>query len=347
MTDKHRRLIVVVVVVVLILAVITLLLPWLRRYLLTQVVPGIEEEEQRFEKRLKLTIPHDTQPGEYELRVSWEDPQEGRLLTLSDPVTIVVSSNGDDVGGGGDGGGNGSGNGGGSGDSGANELSAPVRTFAFSPDRGHRVYGAYSGIRSDKGLSVVTLAHARAGLEKKVSVSRGDYWLYINAKHDRPGPVDVAVYLNNRAWKVVRLDKNDDRYRTHRIGLLRQFSGGVIRFRFLNDIYDKSDPTNEAKDRNLHIASWGLTTDPSRLPVAKTSRAVGGGRSQGWEVLPRLNQVIREELGSRFVVLDIWRYYAHRLTTKPTNREAIQSEAHLRNVMRYWKNVSPLRPRGE
>jgi hypothetical protein len=348
--------VVIMVFFALIIAVLIYIYPMLNRSLLTQVIPGLEEEEQVLEKKIRLTIPEDTEPGTYKFRVEWEDSQDESLLALVEEITIIVGdggssdnggndNSGSDSGGGDEGGGDNGGDGGGGGEE---EPARPVKAHTFAPHTGHVISGAYSGIRNDSGLTVATLAHSGARLAKKVVVSSDSYWLYVNVKHDRPGPVDMAVYLNDRAWKVIRLDKNDDRYWTHRVGLLRNFSGGTIRFRFLNDVYDKSDPTNEAKDRNLHIASWGLTTDASRLPLAKTvSRSVGGRATSGIVLLPGLNQVIREELGRQFVTLDIWKYYAVRLTASPKARESIRSEEQLRNVMQFWKGVRPSRPRGD
>lgn len=335
---KRSALLVIIAALSVIMAVFVFVYPALNRYMLIQVVPGLEEEEQVLEKTLRLTIPQDMEPGTYKFKIEWEDSQDDSLLALGEEITVVVT---DDDGDGGDGDSGGGG--------GEEETPArPVRIYTFAPHKGHVISGAYSGVREDGGLTVVTLAHTRARLAKKVVVPRDSYWLYVNVKHDKPGPVDMAVYLNNKAWKVIRLDKNDNRYRTHRVGLLRNFAGGTIRFRFLNDVYDRSAPTNEARDRNLYIASWGLTTDASRLPIKKTiSRGVGGGWLGGVILLPRLNQIIREELGRQFVTFDIWKYYASRLTALNRAREYIGSEDHLRNVMKYWKGVRPSRPRGD
>ena len=345
MEKKKLTLLVIIVALFTVAGVVIFVYPALNRSIRTQIVPGIDEEEQILEKKLRLTIPPDAESGTYKFKVGWEDSQDNSLLALSEEITVVVAD--DDTDGGGDGeGDNGGGDGGGGGEE---EVQArPVRTYAFAPHKGHAISGAYSGVREDSGLTVVTLAHEGARLAKKVAVPRDSYWLYVNAKHDKPGPVDMAVYINNKAWKVIRLEKQDNRYRTHRVGLLRNFTGGTIRFRFLNDVYDKADPTNEAKDRNLHIASWGLTTDASRLPLLNTvSKGVGGGATGRVALLPRLNQINREELGRQFVTFDIWKYYAARLTIPSTTRESIRSEAHLRNVMRYWKGVRANRPRGD
>ena len=70
------------------------------------------------------------------------------------------------------------------------------------------------------------------------------------------------------------------------------------------------------------------------------------GAVGGVVLLPRLNQIIREELGTQFVTFEIWRYYAVRLVALPSARESIKSEDYLRNVMQYWKGVRPNKPRG-
>lgn len=333
--------------------VVIFVYPSLNRYLSTQVVPGLDEEEQVIEKTLKLTIPEDAKPGTYKFNVGWGEAEDGSPLSLGEEVSVVICGSGggndgdnddgnDDRGGGNDGDGEDEEQ-----DEEQGEEEVQVRTYTYSPHKGHAISGAYSGVREDSGLKVVTLAHSTARLAKKIVVPRDNYWLYVNVKHDKPGPVDMAVYLNNKAWKVLRFDKNDNKYRTHRVGLLRNFSGGTIRFRFLNDTYDKSDPSNEVKDRNLHIASWGLTTDTTRLSLANTV-STGIKRIVGGVILmPRLNQIIREELGTQFVTFKIWRYYAVRLAALPGVRETIQSEDHLRNVMRYWKGVRPSNPRGD
>ena len=218
------------------------------------------------------------------------------------------------------------------------------RTFIFQAERGHSISGNYSRAELDNNRGIATIAHEKASFGKKVQVPRSNYWLYINAKHDKPGPVDVAIYVNNRAWKVIRLDKNDNRYRTHRVGRLRNFANATIRFRFLNDVWDANDPNNANKDRNLHVDWWALSEN-SKQP-AVTNKKFSPKQSAGIQILPRLNSIIREELGPQHINLDIWHFYAKRLTIVPTALESIQTEDHLRKVMRYWKGANPSRPRG-
>lgn len=157
---------------------------------------------------------------------------------------------------GGDSGGGGSSGGGGGGAESTTKSTAPGRTITFQIEKDHKITGAYSGIEPSK--KTVVLGGSNASVERKVTVARGTYYLEVHAKHDKPGPVNMVVYLNNKAWKVVKLDKNDNKYRTHRLGLLKNFSGGTIRFRLLNDTFDKKDPANTDKDRNLHIDWWRL-----------------------------------------------------------------------------------------
>lgn len=283
--------------------------------------------------------------------ISFDFILEGQMNEPQPPATPPPPPPGTGNGGGGNGGGGNGGNGGGGnggGESSNEESNRPQHSAQFPAATGHKISGSYSGLRRDGNLTVAKLAHSRARLERKVSVPLGDYWLFLYAKHDRPGPVKLAVYLNNRAWKVIELAGNDDKYRVHRVGLLRGFRSGTIRFRLLNDAYDRSMPTDEKTDRNLYIAAWGLNTDANRNPIviAALSRATGGP-SASPALLPRLNQFIREELGAHFVNFDIWFYYAKRLTTLSTNRVFIGTESRLRNVMRFWRGVSPNQPRGE
>lgn len=248
--------------------------------------------------------------------------------------------------GGGNGGGGGGGDGGGSGDN-EEPAATPIPTiFRYQTESSPRVAGQHSGPILDQGRTVIKLAHERAFVDQKVSVPLRDYWLFLNAKHDFPGPVDIGIYINGWPWKAARLDKNDNKYRTHAIGRLRNFAGGTIRFRFLKDKFDLSDPTNEQKDRNLFIDWWALSTG-NTVPLGVGG---SGGRrvitSSGQYLMPGLNQIIREELGDQHVNFDIWKYYAHRLVAQPTASEAINSELRLRHIMRYWHQVSPNHPRG-
>lgn len=258
----------------------------------------------------------------------------------------------------GGGGGSGSSGGGDSSDGGNEEVATrALRTYTNQAEKDQTVSGPYSGIIKDGTRTVAKLAANSSSLQKKVAVTRDNYWLDVTVKHDQPGPVTFAVYVNNQAWKVVKLDKNDNQYRTHRIGQLRNFAGGTIRFRLLNDTFDKSDPTNEAKDRNLYVDSWQLTTNDKFVSVplttkstatkkATSSASAGRARSAGWAILPNLNQIVTEELGAEFVTPPIWEYYAQRLTIAPSFPLSIQTEGALRNAMRYWKGVRPNDPKG-
>ncbi|MEX1997654.1 MAG: hypothetical protein WEA04_03185 [Candidatus Andersenbacteria bacterium] len=238
----------------------------------------------------------------------------------------------------------------GGGDSSSDEASAaPVRTLNFQVEQGHTILGSYSGIQKSGSQTVVKLAHPGAVLERQVTAPRDNYWLDVHVRHDRPGPIHMAVYLNNRAWKVIKFDQNDNKYRTHRIGLLRNFAGARIRFRLLNDTYDKANPANEELDRNLFIDWYRLTTgsSPAVAPPPSSRPQTASRRSAGWNILPQLNSYITQELGAAHVTFDIWQYYARRLTAPTNSPEAIQSETQLRNVMQYWKGVRPARPRGD
>ncbi|MBI4022000.1 MAG: hypothetical protein HY372_01460 [Candidatus Andersenbacteria bacterium] len=313
-----------------------------RRYLATQVSPIVELQLNR---KLKLTVDQQTQPGAYSFKLALEDPVSQQLLALSDPVTVNVTAaataeerdkDSTDAGTQSAGGGV------------TVTSQATRRTFVFQAEDSSQVTGSWSGVRSDGQRRVVTLAHQGARLSRQVAVPAGNYWLDINAKHDRPGPVDIVVYLNNQAWKVIRLSRNDNVYRTHRIGLLKNFSGAAIQFRPLTDTFDRHNPTDENRDRNLNIDWWRLTTETNlttdRLLIPAKD---GHDRSRGWHILPRLNQIVREELGQRFISFDLWRYYARRLTSPIYERDAVQTEQHLRNIMRFWRGVRPDQPQGD
>lgn len=321
------------------LMLVTLLSPPVRRYLATQVLPV---EETQLNRKLKLTIDKKTNPGTYDFVVSWEDPRDKKLLALSSPLKITVSGSDIDdddeevqdatssTGGGNT----------------ANQAGG--RTFVFQAEDSSQVTGSWSGVRTDGARRVVTLAHQGARLIRQVAVPAGHYWLDITAKHDRPGPVDIVIYLNNRAWKVIRLSQNDNVYRTHRVGLLKNFSGGTVQFRPLTDKFDRANPANEERDRNLHIDWWRLTTVTDLTTEQALSPARGSAaRSRGWNILPQLNQIVREELGPRFISFDAWRYYARRLTAPLYERDAVQTEQHLRNIMRFWRGVRPDQPLGD
>lgn len=214
------------------------------------------------------------------------------------------------------------------------------RTYRFEAERGHRLAGRHSRFETVGSRQGALLAQERSFIERSVSVVPGNYWLYLNAKHDIPHPVDVAVYLNNRPWKAIRLDKGDNRYRSHAIGQLKNFRGGKVRFRFLKDKFDGVQPD---LDRNLHIDWWGLTPNQSRVPIAA---GLSSRRTAGQILLPRLNQIVREELGPQHVNRDIWHFYARRLVLPARDHASIQTELRLRQVMRYWKSINPSIPRG-
>ena len=312
--------------------VVMLTVPQLRQFLSTQVAKDIN-----LQKKVKITVPENAPPGEHTFLINVQD-ENGELLTESELITIVVediSEGGDDPGGGGGGGG-----GGGEGD--GHKPSVPARTFAFAPERKHDVAGNSASIISDLGRVVVRLRSNSDSLSKSLKVPVDNYWLYIDAKHGVPKPIKVAIYVNNKAWKVVTLDKGDNRYRVHRAGLLRVFKGSKVHFRLVND-------QKGVNDRDFLIDAWALSTDPNlkRIESPASKGLIKGTRNRGVHFLPSLNQIIREELGKQFVVWDIWSYYAPRLVAQPDRREAIGTKDRLREVMRFWKLVSPHNPRGE
>jgi hypothetical protein len=60
-------------------------------------------------------------------------------------------------------------------------------------------------------------------------------------------------------------------------------------------------------------------------------------RSPGWSVMPHLSDVIADVLQEESVTMDVWRYYARRLTLPPEHHESLSSERSLVAVMRYWQ----------
>lgn len=168
-------------------------------------------------------------------------------------------------GGGSGGGSSGGGGGSGGGSSGGSAPQAPPikpkYVFVFQPEKGHIITGSQSGIRADGKRNIVRLAHGKALLEKAIKVPLANYWFEMTVKDDRPGPVKVAVVLNGKRWKTVTLNKNNDAYRTVRVGMLRRFKGGTIRFTLLNDTYDPKNPAHPPTDRNFEIDSWRLVSE--------------------------------------------------------------------------------------
>lgn len=182
---------------------------------------------------------------------SGDESPEPTPLPILPPASPSSSSGGNSGGGGG---------GGGGGDESDAQAEVTARILDFKVSANHQLTGAYSGLVSVGSKRVAKLASPAAALSRSVSVPADNYWLDVRVKHDRPGPVKMAVYLNNRAWQVIALTKADNKYYTHRLGLLRNFRQGTIRFRLLNDTFDRRQPSDEEKDRNLFIESWRLTT---------------------------------------------------------------------------------------
>lgn len=257
---KHTAILAVLSGVAAIILLIMVASPDLPLYLRTQVVPEVSEE---VDAEFTWTPTSDTPPGDYPLTLQITD-ENGAVTTEEVIITVLPEiaeqpeaeprrDEGDR--GGGDSGGGDSGGG----DDRETPPASTRRAVTLQAESGHTISGSYSGVEPNK--TTVVLAHARAILERTVKLDPANFWLEFRVKHDRPGPVYVAVYLNNRAWKVIALTQNDNQYRTHRVGLLRNFSGGKIRFRFLNDLHDKNDPTNADKDRNFHIDWWRLVPE--------------------------------------------------------------------------------------
>lgn len=339
MKTPVKRYFVLVIVVVGLLGLV-LSVPGWRKYLTTSILT-----ETTLEQKVVITIPADAQPGEHTFNINVEDGQYGDLLAQSEPVTIKVLALTND----GEEGSAAEGSGGGSGSGGSEETgNVNIITYPFAPERGHDLAGTNTTIVEDQGRVAVRLAGNTSTVKKVVRVTRENYWLYITARHDRPEPVEVAVYMDGQAWKVLKMEQGDDKYRMHQVGLLRDFAGSEISFKFINDVYDRQNVTDEGTDRNFFFDAWALSTDPNLDRIrAPYSGMIKGAKTTGVKLLPRLNSIIREELGEKFVTWDIWSYYAPRLVAQPARREAIGTEDRLRTVMKFWRAAQPQRPRGE
>ncbi len=132
-------------------------------------------------------------------------------------------------------------------------VSAPalVGDQSFSSDR--QRHGSRTG---------VLLAHEKVRAEYRVVVPRRKYLLEITAQHDRPAPVRIAVSVNGRSWKVVEFKRGNGRFATLPVGILRNFSGGTVAFRLLNDFFDRTAflaSDDERHDRNAFIDKFTLT----------------------------------------------------------------------------------------
>lgn len=243
---------------------LTLVAPNAALLLRTQVAQEVPAED---EYEFSWTPDNDTPPGDYPVTVRATDDQ-GVVTERAIVITVLApdpdvsptptptpaateppssSGGGSDSGGGGDSGG-------------GNEsapASAPRKTHTFEAET-FRLTGKthYSGIEPSK--KTVVLAQPNAILERAVSLPKGTYDLQIRAKADSPGPVLVAVYLGNKAWKVIALKESDNKYRTYQVGTLRNFSKATLRFRMLKDSWTCSPAqikagTIEGCDRNLYL----------------------------------------------------------------------------------------------
>ena len=120
----------------------------------------------------------------------------------------------------------------------------------------------FSGVVTDGTRRVVALSQPNAqALYYLQSAPESRVLLELRARHDAPAPVEVAVSLNGKSWKRVVLGEGDGVYRTHRVGILRNFSGGVIGLRLVNDLYDtaamdacgEDAACRDRNDRNFYL----------------------------------------------------------------------------------------------
>lgn len=106
------------------------------------------------------------------------------------------------------------------------------------------------------------LAHSRVRAEYLVSTPVGKYLVELAAQHDRPAPVKIAIAVNGKTWKVVTFAKGNGKFERIPVGILRNFAGGRISLRFLNDFFDRDrflETEDERYDRNAFIDEIHLT----------------------------------------------------------------------------------------
>lgn len=268
-------LVVVMAVIGAAVATLTLVAPNAALLLRTQVAQEVPTED---EYEFSWTPDADTPPGDYPVTVRATDdqgnvtereivitvlapevetptPTPGTPVTPDTPRDTNQSSTSSDTGGGGGDGGGSSGGGGGGNDSAP--APAPRKTYTYEAET-FRLTGKthYSGIEPSK--KTVVLAQPNAILERAISLPKGTYDLQIRAKADQPGPVLVAIYLGNKAWKIISLKESDNKYRTYQVGKLRNFSKATLRFRMLKDHWKCSPAqikagTIDSCDRNLYL----------------------------------------------------------------------------------------------
>ncbi len=120
----------------------------------------------------------------------------------------------------------------------------------------------YSGVVQDGDRSILALSRPDVVASYFVRLPQtGRYLVEFHARHDLPAPVEAEILLNGRSWKRLVLRAGDGQYHTSRVGILRNFSSGVIGVRFLNDFFDgnalRSCLDNatclDQADRNLYL----------------------------------------------------------------------------------------------
>lgn len=120
---------------------------------------------------------------------------------------------------------------------------------------------SYSGVVSDGPRSVLTIAQSSVEALYYLSVPpHPRYLVELRARHDAPAPVGVLLTVNGKPWKRLSLTRGDAAYRTHRVGILRNFSGGVLGIQLTNDVFDgtalrtcSDEICRDVADRNLYV----------------------------------------------------------------------------------------------
>lgn len=146
------------------------------------------------------------------------------------------------------------------------EVGPPIITTAERTGRSApRLVGdqSFSSDRQRHGLRTgLLLAHGRVRAEYVIAARPGDYLVELTAQHDRPAPVQIAVYVNERPWKVVTFRRGNGRFEQLPVGILRNFSRGTLTLRFVNDYFDAAQfgaTEDERHDRNAFIDEIRLT----------------------------------------------------------------------------------------
>ena len=157
------------------------------------------------------------------------------------PTPVIIAQNTSS--GGGDSGGGG---GGGGGDSNSGAEATPGRIYTYQAEKG-KLTGPV--IKKDGKLTIALFTKDADRLAQAYKVDAGTYRLSFSAKDGLPKATKVAIYLNGKAWKVITLNRGDNKYLELIAGNLKNLRTGTISFRLVNPL-----PT-----QTLSLDWWRLT----------------------------------------------------------------------------------------